>query len=76
VIFTAPDGTTPFLQFWNTADTSGPLQTAPSIEAAVLDGKHVQVATFPIQQGADYNFVASAQGLGVKGISLVGSAGP
>lgn len=76
VIFDVPDGATPFLQFWDAADTSGPLMTAPSIEAALLDGKEVQVATFPIEQGIDYNFVASAQALGVNAISAVGSAGP
>ncbi|MFH1474584.1 MAG: hypothetical protein ABIG85_01865 [Chloroflexota bacterium] len=76
VIFNVPDGATPFLQFWNAGQPSGPLQSAPSIEAAILDGKKVQVATFPIEQGVDYNFVASAQALGVKAISAVGSAGP
>ncbi len=76
VIFDIPDGATPFLQFWNADETSGPLKTAPSIEAAVLDGKTVQVATFPIEQGVDYNFVASAQALGLKVISQVGAAGP
>ncbi len=76
VIFDVPDGTTPFLQFWNAGEPSGPLGTAPSIQAALLDGKTVQVATFPIEQGVDYNFVASAQALGVKAISAVGTAGP
>ena len=52
VIFDIPDGATPFLQFWDADDTSGPLKVAPSIEAALLDGKTVQVATFPIEQGA------------------------
>jgi hypothetical protein len=76
VIFDVPDGATPFLQFWDATQTSGPLQTAPSIEAALLDGKAVQVATFPIARGVDYNFVASAQALGIKAISQVGTAGP
>jgi hypothetical protein len=76
VIFDVPDGATPLLQFWNAGEPSGRLMSAPSIEAAILDGKKVQVATFPIAQGADYNFVASAQALGVKAISAVGSAGP
>ena len=34
------------------------------------------MATFPIEQGVDYNFVASAQALGMKAISEVGTAGP
>jgi hypothetical protein len=75
VIFDIPDGSTPFLQFWNSGDPSGPLGSAPSIEAAILDGKTVQVATFPIEQGVSYNFVASAQALGVHAISPVGTAG-
>jgi hypothetical protein len=76
VIFEVPEGATPFLQFWNAGQASGPLQTAPSVEAALLGGKKVQVATFPIQQGANYNFVASTQALGIKAISQVGTAGP
>ncbi|HYN48807.1 MAG TPA: hypothetical protein VER83_08060 [Candidatus Nanopelagicales bacterium] len=76
VIFDVPDGATPYLQFWNADEPTGMLGTAPSIEAALLDGKKVQVATFPIEQGVDYNFVASAQALGVKAISQVGTAGP
>lgn len=76
VIFDVPDGATPYLQFWDADEPTGVLGTAPSIEAALLDGKKVQVATFPIEQGVDYNFVASAQALGVKAISQVGTAGP
>jgi hypothetical protein len=76
VIFAVPDGTTPFLQFWDAGEPSGPLGNAPSIEAALLDGRTVQVATFPIAQGVNYNFVASAQALGLKAISQVGTAGP
>ena len=75
VIFDVPDGATPLLQFWNAGEPSGRLMSAPSIEAAILDGKKVQVATFPIAQGADYNFVASAQALGINAISQVGTAG-
>ena len=75
VIFAIPDGATPFLQFWDADDPSGVLGTAPSIEAAILDGRTVQVGTFPIEQGVDYDFVASAQALGVNAISPVGTAG-
>ena len=76
VVFNIPDGSTPFLQFWNADQGSGPLKTAPSIEAALLNGAKVQVATFPIELGVNYNFVASAQALGIKAISQVGTAGP
>ena len=75
VIFKAPDGTTPYLQYWNANAGSGPLMSAPSIEQALLNGQKVQVATFPIEEGVDYNFVASAQALNLKAISAVGSAG-
>jgi hypothetical protein len=76
VIFDVPDGATPFLQFWDAREPTGPLMGAPSVEAALLDGKRVHVATFPIQQGIDYNFVASARALGLSAISAVGTAGP
>jgi hypothetical protein len=75
VIFTAPDGATPFLQFWDSGNPSGPLMAAPSIQAALLDGEKVQVATFPIEQGVSYDFVASAQALGLNAVSTVGTAG-
>jgi hypothetical protein len=76
VIFTAPEGATPALQFWGTNAPSGPLMVAPSVEAAILDGATVQVATFPIREGVDYAFVASARALGLNAISQVGTAGP
>ena len=76
VVFDVPEGATPYLQFWNSEEAAGPLRAAPSIEAALLDGEKVQVATFPIEEGANYNFVASAQALGQKAISKVGTAGP
>ena len=76
VIFTIPDGSTPFLQFWDKDDPAGQLNVAPSIEAGLLDSQEVQVATFPIEQGLNYNFVASASAAGLKAISQVATAGP
>ncbi len=76
VVFTIPDGSTPFLQFWDKDDPAGQLNVAPSIEAGLLDGQEVQVATFPIEQGLNYNFVASAAAAGLKAISQVATAGP
>ncbi|MDA8236370.1 MAG: hypothetical protein M0T75_00575 [Chloroflexi bacterium] len=76
VIFRAPDGATPFLQYWDAGSPTGQLHVAPSIEAALLDGAPVQVATFPIAEGVNYHFVASAQALGLRAISEVGTAGP
>lgn len=75
VIFDAPDGSTPFLQYWDKNSPSGALMTAPSIQEALLDGQKVQVATFPIEQGVSYSFVASAQALGLNAVSAVGTAG-
>ena len=74
VIFTVPDGATPGLQFWDANSASGPLMAATSVEAAILDGREVQIATFPVQQGVSYDFVASAQAAGLRAISAVATA--
>jgi hypothetical protein len=75
VIFTTPDGTTPALQYWDSTSPSGKLGMAPSVESALLNGKVVQVAQFPISQGGSYDFIASAAGTGVKALSQVGTIG-
>jgi len=75
VIFSAPEGTTPALQFWDAGSATGKLGLAPSVEAAFLNGKLVQVAQFPISQGGTYDFIASAAGAGVKALSQVGTIG-
>jgi hypothetical protein len=75
VIFAAPDGTTPALQFWDSSSPTGKLSLAPSVEPAFLNGKLVQVAQFPIAQGGTYDFIASAAGTGVKALSQVGTIG-
>ena len=75
VIFTTPDGTTPALQFWDSSALTGTLSLAPSVEPALLNGKLVQVAQFPIAQGGSYDFIASAAGTGVKALSVVGTIG-
>jgi len=75
VIFTTPDGSTPALQFWDSSSATGKLSLAPSVEPALLNGKLVQVAQFPISQGGTYDFIASAAGTGMKALSLVGTIG-
>jgi len=75
VIFSTPDGTTPALQFWDSSSSTGKLSLAPSVEPALLNGKPVQVAQFPISQGGTYDFIASAAGTGVKALSQVGTIG-
>jgi len=75
VIFDAPDGTTPALQFWDSSSPTGKLILAPSVETALLNGKLVQVDQFPISQGGTYDFIASAVGTGVKALSQVGIIG-
>jgi hypothetical protein len=75
VIFTAPEGTTPALQFWDSSASSGALSLAPSVEPALLNGELVQVAQFPISQGGTYDFIASAAGAGVNALSQVGTIG-
>jgi hypothetical protein len=76
VIFEIPEGAQATLQYWDSAVQAGPLLRAPSVEAALLDGMKVQVATFPIEAGVNYDFVASARALGMQAISQVGTAGP
>jgi hypothetical protein len=76
VIFQVPEGVQATLQYWDSAAQAGALLRAPSVEAALLDGMKVQVATFPIEAGVNYNFVASARALGLQAISQVGTAGP
>ena len=75
VIFTGPAGSVGALQYWDTGGTGG-LHTAPSVEPALLDGKPVFVATFPLTQGSAADFVAFASGTGVHALSQVGTAGP
>ena len=75
VIFTTPQGTTPALQFWDSSSSTGALSLAPSVQPALLNGKLVQVAQFPISQGGTYDFIASAAGTGVKALSQVGTIG-
>ncbi len=75
VIFTTPTGTTPALQFWDSSASTGKLSLAPSVQPALLNGKLVQVAQFPISNGGTYDFIASAAGTGVKALSSVGTIG-
>ena len=75
VIFEAPDGTVPALQYWPSDGSGGKALSAPTIEAMLLDGKIVQVATFPVDPSLDYTFIASALGDGVRAISPVGTLG-
>ncbi len=75
VIFTTPTGTVPALQFWDSSSPTAQLGFAPSVEPALLNGKLVQVAQFPIAQGGTYDFIASAAGTGVKALSQVGTIG-
>ena len=42
------------------------------IEQAVLDGRPVWIATFPVAQGG-YHFVATGVGAGGAGVSPIGS---
>lgn len=69
-IFTAPDGIVPTFQFWSSSGT-GSVGTA-LVEGAILDGKPVWIATFPVQQGG-YHFVASGMGTGGAGVSPIGT---
>ena len=75
VIFTVPEGATPGLQYW-ASDGSGTRLLAPSsIEAMVLDGQVVQVASIPVEAGVGYNLVATAAAQGARAISDVATIG-
>jgi hypothetical protein len=75
VIFTVPEGATPGLQYW-ASDGSGTRLLAPSsIEAMVLDGQVVQVASIPVEAGVGYNLVATAAARGARAISDVATIG-
>ena len=69
-ILTAPDGVVPTVSFWPSSGTG--VVGSATIEQALLDGKPVWIATFPVQQGA-YHFVATGVGTGGAGVSPVGS---
>ncbi len=71
VIFQATGGQASF-DYWPT-DGSGPVQHATSVEGATLGGKPVWLATFPVQAGGAYEFAAGMTGIGVAGISKIGS---
>ena len=75
VIFTTPTGSTPALQFWDSSSSTGTISLAPSVEPALLNGKLVQVAQFPISQGGTYDFIASAAGTGIRALSPVATIG-
>jgi len=69
LLIEGPPGTTSDLWYWTTA---GKLRAA-EIEAAMLDGKPVFVATVTIDPTTDFSFVATASGDGSRAIGTVGS---
>ena len=70
VILTAPDGVVPTFTFWPSSGTGAVASAA--IEQAILDGRTVWIATFPVAQGG-YHFVATGVGAGGAGVSQIGS---
>lgn len=71
VIFSAA-GSGGSLAFWPT-DGSGPVRTATDVQPAMLGGKQVWIATFPVQLGGSYEFAAGTSGDGIGGVSRIGS---
>jgi hypothetical protein len=69
-IFTAPSGVVPTFTFWPSSGT-GAVGTA-TVQEALMDGKDVWIATFPVQSGG-YHFVASGVGAGGAGVSQIGT---
>jgi hypothetical protein len=69
LLIEAPPGTSSDLWYWTKA---GQLQAA-EVEAAMLDGKSVAVATVTVDPTVDFSFVATASGDGIRAVGSVGS---
>ena len=70
VILAAPSGVVPTFSFWPSSG-AGSVGSAV-MEQAILDGRDVWIATFPVVQGG-YHFVATGVGAGGAGVSPIGS---
>ena len=75
VIFTIPEGSQGGLQYWPSDGSGGRLLAPSAIEAMVLDGQVVQVASIPVEAGLGYNFVAMAAADGGRALSAIGTVG-
>ncbi len=71
VIFESPPGAQPELWYW-AAGTGGSIQPAV-VEAALLAGQPVDVATVTVAPGTEFSFLATAVGDGIRAASPVGS---
>ncbi|MEZ0240438.1 MAG: hypothetical protein ACAH65_06540, partial [Chloroflexota bacterium] len=72
IVFKPPPDTSTDLWLWQTDITGGKLVEATTDEA-VIGGKDVAVATVVLDPLADYSFVATAAGDGIRVTSAVGS---
>lgn len=70
IVFTAPVGTDGNLFLWGTS--GGALQQA-DVQAGLIGGQAVSVATVTLDTSASYSFVATASGSGGQAISSVGT---
>jgi hypothetical protein len=70
VLIETPPGSKAELFFWSGA---GDTLKAATIESGLLDGKAVSIATIALDPTADYSFMATASGDGVRSVSTVGS---
>jgi hypothetical protein len=75
VIFTVPEGSAAGLQYWPSDGSGGRLLSPSAIEAMVLDGRVVQVASIPVETGMGYDFVATAAAEGARAVSAVATVG-
>lgn len=66
-----PDTTRAELFFWETG--SGARMEAATVEAGTLDGRTVAVGTIFLDPELDYQFLATAEGDGVRAVSTVGA---
>ena len=71
IIFESPPNSRAALWLWGSKG-GGALEEA-TVESGVLDGKPISIATATLDPNADFSFVATATGDGVREISPVGS---
>ena len=71
IIFEPPPDSHSELWFW--AEATGSRLQAATVEEGTLDGKTVAIGTITLDPAVDYQFVATAEGDGVRTVSDVGA---
>lgn len=71
IIFEPPPDSRSELFFWS--DVAGATLQAAKVEEGTLDGRTVAVGTITLDPALDYQFVATAEGDGIRTVSTVGA---